>query len=112
MKSPQADLQRSCNRLQQPIQSIRPMTTRAGPTQFEKTEALRQVLETQAFARSEQLKSFLRYVCELEIAGRASEIKEYSIGISALGRPDSYSPASDSTVRRRAFELRAKVAEL
>ena len=84
----------------------------ARPSTSEKQQALGEVLESHPFARSGQLKNFLRYVCELEISGRASEIKEYSIGTEALGRPDSYSPASDSSVRRRAFELRAKLEEL
>ena len=88
------------------------MSSAPGPSQTEKEHALSEVLDSQAFARSEQLKNFLRYVCELEISGRASEIKEYSIGTEALGRPDSYSPANDSSVRRRAFELRAKLEEL
>lgn len=62
------------------------------PAREDREQALRRVLESQAFARSEQLKNFLRYVCELEIAGRGGEIKEYSIGVEALGRPTSYSP--------------------
>ena len=82
------------------------------PSKAEKELALAEVLESQSFARSEQLKNFLRYVCELEISGRAVEIKEYSIGILALGRSEGYSPANDSSVRRRAFELRAKLEEL
>ena len=88
------------------------MPPQVGPSQIEKTQALSEVLDSQVFARSEQLKNFLRYVCELEISGRSSEIKEYSIGTEALGRPDTYSPANDSSVRRRAFELRAKLEEL
>lgn len=85
---------------------------RTDPTPEERREAVREVLDSQTFARSEQLKHFLRYVCELEITGRGTEIKEYAIGVEALGRPASYSPANDSSVRRRAFELRAKLAEL
>ncbi len=82
------------------------------PSTAQKEQALREVLDSQVFSRSEQLKNFLRYVCELEIAGRAAEIKEYSIGTDALGRPTTYSTVNDSSVRRRAFELRAKLDEL
>ena len=88
------------------------MTSQVLPSKAEKELALAEVLESQSFARSEQLKNFLRFVCELEISGRAAEIKEYSIGIVALGRSEGYSPANDSSVRRRAFELRAKLEEL
>lgn len=88
------------------------MNRPVAPAKEEREQALANVLESQTFARSEQLKSFLRYVCELEIAGRASEIKEYSIGVEALGRHPSYSTTADSSVRRRAFELRQKLQEV
>jgi hypothetical protein len=88
------------------------MSTAFAPAKEEREQALRSVLESRALARSEQLKNFLRYVCELEIAGRGAEIKEYSIGTEALGRPSSYSPTADSSVRRRAFELRQKLVEV
>src|SRR6185369_10458720 len=57
------------------------------------------------------LKSFLKYVCEMEMAGRGHELTEYLIGIEALGRPASYSPGDDSAVRTRAFALRKKLQE-
>jgi hypothetical protein len=88
------------------------MTVHAAPSPEERVQALGEVLESRTFARSEQLKNFLRYVCELEISGRGGEIKEYSIGVEALRRSSSYSPASDSSVRRRAFELRHKLEEV
>lgn len=76
-----------------------------------KRAALAEVLESRTFARSEQLKHFLAYVCELEFVGRAAEIKEYAIGTEALGRPADYSPHDDSTVRTRAYSLRQKLQE-
>jgi hypothetical protein len=75
----------------------------------EKIQALDQVLQSQTFARSDLLKKFLRYVSEMEDAGRGSEITEYSIGTEALGRPVTYSPADDSSVRGRAHDLRQKL---
>jgi hypothetical protein len=75
----------------------------------EKREALDLVLQSQTFARADQLRRFLRYICEMEEAGRADEITEYSIATEALGRPRSYSPAADSGVRGRAHDLRSKL---
>ena len=75
----------------------------------EKTQALEEVLQSQTFARSDLLKKFLRYVSEMEDAGRGGEITEYSIGTEALGRPVTYSPAEDSSVRGRAHDLRQKL---
>ena len=53
----------------------------------QKRQALEQTLQGQTFSRADQLKRILRYVCEMEIAGRADEIKEYSIATEALGHP-------------------------
>src|SRR5689334_11872113 len=76
----------------------------------EKRAALARVLDSRAFSRSDQLRAFLRYVCEAEFAGRAQQLNEYALGVSVLGRPEGYSPAEDSSVRSRAYELRNKLA--
>lgn len=75
----------------------------------EKRQALERVLSSRAFGRSERLRAFLRYVCEAEFEGRAQQINEYALGVSVLGRPPEYSPAEDSSVRTRAYELRNKL---
>jgi hypothetical protein len=75
----------------------------------EKRQALDRVLTSRTFSRSERLRAFLRYVCEAEFEGRAEQINEYALGVSALGRPADYSPAEDSSVRSRAYELRNKL---
>lgn len=80
-------------------------------TSEQKCAALEAVLHSQTFARADQLKCFLRYVCEMEMAGRGHELTEYLIGTEALGRPANYSPGDDSGVRTRAFALRKKLQE-
>ncbi|MES1258719.1 MAG: hypothetical protein ABUS51_09820, partial [Acidobacteriota bacterium] len=75
----------------------------------DKIRALEDVLQSETFSRSERLKSLLRFLCEAEIAGRESELNEYSIGTEALGRPKDFSPLEDSSVRSRAYELRQKL---
>jgi hypothetical protein len=75
----------------------------------EKRQALARVLASRTFSRSDQLRSFLRYVCEAEFEGRAQALNEYVLGVSVLGRPTDYSPAEDSCVRSRAYELRNKL---
>ncbi|HTS63993.1 MAG TPA: hypothetical protein VMH28_18345 [Candidatus Acidoferrales bacterium] len=71
--------------------------------------AVEEVLTSEAFARSEQLRSFLRYVCERTLAGHGKEINEYSIAVEALGKPADFAPGEDSSVRRSAYELRQKL---
>jgi hypothetical protein len=78
----------------------------------DKRAALEHALTSRTFARSEQLRSFLRFVCEAEMEGRAGDLNEYVIGVEVLGRPKGYSPAEDSSVRTRAYELRQKLQKL
>ncbi|MGP8244580.1 MAG: hypothetical protein ACLQVN_08690 [Bryobacteraceae bacterium] len=71
--------------------------------------AVEEVLASATLARSDQLRSFLRYVCERTLAGSGKEINEYSVAVEALGKPPDFSPAEDSAVRRTAYELRQKL---
>jgi hypothetical protein len=71
--------------------------------------AVDEVLASDTFARSEQLRSFLRYVCERTLAGHGKEINEYSVAVEALGKPSNFAPGDDSSVRRSAYELRQKL---
>lgn len=89
-----------------------PETSRAEcPSADEKRAALEHVLQSTHFERADQLRHFLRYVCEMELAGRGPELNEHLIGVEALGRPPGYSTADDSGVRRCAHALRQKLEE-
>ena len=78
----------------------------------DKRAALEEVLHSVTFLRASQVRNFLRYICEMEFAGRASTLHEYLIGVEALGRPTAYSTDDDSSVRRRAYALRQKLDEV
>lgn len=71
--------------------------------------ALSRVLQSDTFARADQLKRFLSYVCEMEMSGHAAEITEYRIGLEALGKSEDYSTTDDTSVRNRAYALRKKL---
>ena len=86
-----------------------PGPTTSPVSESEKRAALAAVLAGESFARSEQLRAFLSFVCEMEISGRATELTEYLIGVKALGRAPDYSPLEDSSVRTRAYELRQRL---
>ena len=88
------------------------MTETPGCTAEEKYSALERALASRTFARTDQLRAFLRFVCEAEIEGRGADVTEYVIGVEVLGRPKGYSPAEDSSVRTRAYELRQKLHKL
>jgi EAL domain-containing protein (putative c-di-GMP-specific phosphodiesterase class I) len=70
-------------------------------------EALRQVLASPGFRNSPQLSSFLSYVVDRTLAGRGSQLKAYSIATEALGRPTSFDPTTDATVRVLANRVRS-----
>ena len=78
----------------------------------DKRAALEEVLQSATFFRASQVRNFLRYICEMEFAGRAAALHEYLIGVEALGRPTAYSTEDDSSVRRRAYALRQKLEQV
>ena len=78
----------------------------------DKRAALEEVLKSATFFRASQVRNFLRYICEMEFAGRAATLHEYLIGVEALGRPTAYSTEDDSSVRRRAYALRQKLEQV
>lgn len=68
---------------------------------------LGRVLASKAFAASPKMGSFLSCVVEAKLAGQASRIKAYTIGIEVFDRPADFDPGSDSIVRVNAIRLRA-----
>jgi hypothetical protein len=82
---------------------------RVGLTAEQVRLAVEEILASGTLSRSEQLRSFLRYVCERTLAGDGKEINEYSVAVEALGKPSDFSPSEDSSVRRSAYELRQKL---
>ena len=79
---------------------------------IEKRQAMEQVLQSVTFLRASQVRNFLRYICEMELAGRGETLHEYLIGVEALVRPTAYSTDEDSSVRRRAYALRRKLDQV
>ena len=61
------------------------------------------------FGSSPRNCAFLRYVVIGTLDGRASEIKERTIGTEVFGRPVSYDTGSDSVVRVRANDIRKRL---
>lgn len=80
-------------------------------SRVEKLSALDRVLASATLARSSQLREFLRFVGRGIIEGREDEIKEYVIGVEALGRGAQFDPSADPIVRVQAARLRQKLEE-
>ena len=54
----------------------------------------------------------LKYICEERFAGRAHQIKEYTIATEALGRRADFDPNSDTIVRVTVHSLRKRLLEV
>src|SRR5215472_14278357 len=72
---------------------------------------IERILHSETFRNSEVLRRLLRFLAEKSIAGEADQLKEYTIGIDALGKPSTYDPRQDSGVRIQVGRLRQKLAE-
>jgi hypothetical protein len=64
-----------------------------------------------ALAGSERLRQFLSFIVEETLQGRASQIKEYVVGVQVYGKPALYDPRTDSTVRVEASRLRGRLQQ-
>src|SRR5438874_5831530 len=72
-------------------------------------EELSRVLASHEFRSSRRSQDFLRYVIENTLNGRADLLKERTIGMEVFGRPASYDPSDDATVRVKAGEVRKRL---
>src|SRR5579871_4756228 len=69
------------------------------------------ILQSKVFRTSEVLRHLLAYLIDKSLAGEADSLKEYSIGLDALGKPASFDPRQESVVRMHVARLRQKLAE-
>src|ERR1051326_7779423 len=72
---------------------------------------IERILHSDTFRNSDVLRRLLRFLADKTISGEADQLKEYTIGIDALGKPSSYDPRQDSVVRIQVGRLRQKLAE-
>ena len=72
---------------------------------------LGRILSSDGFRAAPQLSSFLSFIVERAVAGRASELKGYTIAVEALGRPADFNPQIDPIVRVEAGRLRRALAQ-
>jgi len=69
------------------------------------------ILQSKVFRTSGVLRHLLAYLVERCLAGEGDSLKEYSIGIDALGKPESFDPRQESVVRMHTARLRQKLTE-
>jgi len=69
------------------------------------------ILSSGVFGRMNNHVRLLTFVCEKYFEGAIDEIKEYSIAVHALGRPESFDPQVDTIVRVTAHALRRRLED-
>src|SRR6478672_3766254 len=67
------------------------------------------MVRSKVFETSEVHRRLLQYLADKTIKGEADRLKEYTIGLEAFGKPDSYDPRHDSIVRLQVGRLRQKL---
>ena len=73
-------------------------------------EELARVLHSREFQDSARMCRFLRFTVEAKLAGKAGELKEYSIAVAVFDREPDFDPRTDPVVRSEARRLRSKLA--
>lgn len=75
-------------------------------TREEVVESLEAVLQDAKFAAAPQMSAFLRFVVIQTLDGNADRIKAYTVAVDALGKPPTFDPQTDPSVRVLAKRLR------
>jgi hypothetical protein len=82
------------------------------PPALEATHAqVERIIQSKSLRLSELQRRLLTYLVEKSLAGEADNLKEYTIGVDAFGKPPSYDPRQESVVRMHVARLRQKLAE-
>jgi adenylate cyclase len=82
--------------------------------EFSKKEVIKQldrILSSDLFSHSAMLSYFLKFIVEETLEGKTSGLKEYTIGVSALGKNADFNPQIDAIVRIHAGRLRRLLNE-
>lgn len=79
------------------------------PSAEDVREQLARILASESFRNAQRSSALLRYLVEQTLAGRGESIKEYTLGVDALGRDASFDPRTDPIARVEASRLRSRL---
>jgi hypothetical protein len=71
---------------------------------------IERLIGSKTFEASDVHRRLLQFLAEKALSGEADRLKEYTIGIEAFGKPETYDPKQDSIVRLQVGRLRQKLA--
>jgi len=67
---------------------------------------LQRLLKQKRFSAATQMSAFLKYIVTQTLDGNGDRIKAYTVGVDALGKPESFDAQNDPSVRVLALRLR------
>lgn len=67
-------------------------------------------MRSSEFSRSPRLSRFLEYIVEKTLEGAGERLKGYTIGVEVFGKPETFDPEQDASVRVDAGRLRRALA--
>ena len=70
---------------------------------------LRHVLSSASFAGSTRASALLAFLVEETLRGQSERLKEYTLGVEALGKDESFDPRTDPIVRTEISRLRIRL---
>ncbi len=70
---------------------------------------LERLLVSTPFRQAERSSTLLRYLVDQALSGTADRLKEYTVGLEALGRDTDFDPRTDPIVRAEASRLRGRL---
>jgi hypothetical protein len=74
-------------------------------------DELSRITQSETLNSSPGLVRLLEHIAKKSMSGEIDALKEYSIGVDAFGKPESYDPQRDPYVRIQVGRLRSKLAE-
>ncbi|QNI30654.1 hypothetical protein H7849_16110 [Alloacidobacterium dinghuense] len=74
-------------------------------------EQVRRVVQSTTFRNAATLQLLFQFLTDKTIGGAAESLKEYTIGVEALGRKPDFDPKLDPIVRVQSHRLRVKLKE-
>ena len=72
---------------------------------------IERLLHSEPFRNSDSLRRLLSYLAGRSLNGATDELKEYVIGVEVFGKPPSYDPQKDASVRVQIRRLRDKIED-
>lgn len=89
-----------------------PTTTKLGsPTADQSHQQVHRILKSATFRNAATLQQLLQFLTARAFEGGAEDLKEYTIGVEAFGRPQDFDPKTDTIVRVQIHRLRQKLTE-